>query len=70
MRPWRYMAVINDGVVEQWWQEPVIGNEGEDDDPTSKLHPENVLAYLKSCKYNMHPTDTYPIANTSNFSKS
>ena len=21
-RSWRYMAVINDGVVEAWWQEP------------------------------------------------
>ena len=25
MRSWRYMqAVINDGVVEKWWQEPLI----------------------------------------------
>ena len=31
MRSWRYMAV-NDGVVEYWWQEPGINNEGEDDD--------------------------------------
>ena len=48
MRSWRYMAVINDGVVEQWWQEPGINNEGEDDDPYIETTPENVLAYLKS----------------------
>ena len=22
MRSWRYMAVVNDGVIEKWWQEP------------------------------------------------
>ena len=22
-RSWRYMAVIKNGVIEQWWQEPV-----------------------------------------------
>ena len=30
-RSWRYMAVINNGVIEQWWQEPGINNEGLDD---------------------------------------
>ena len=33
MRSWRYMAVVNDGVIEKWWQEPGINNDGEDDDP-------------------------------------
>ena len=33
MRSWRYMAVVNDGVIEYWWQEPGINNEGEDDEP-------------------------------------
>ena len=32
-RSWRYMAVINDGIVEKWWQEPGINNSGSDDDP-------------------------------------
>ena len=26
------MAVVKDGVVEKWWQEPGINNEGTDDD--------------------------------------
>ena len=32
-RSWRYMAVIKDGIVEKWWQEPGINNSGSDDDP-------------------------------------
>ena len=32
-RSWRYMAIINDGIVEKWWQEPGINNTGSDDDP-------------------------------------
>ena len=47
-RSWRYMCVINDGVVEKWWQEPGINNNGEDDDPILKLLPENMMEYLKS----------------------
>ena len=47
MRSWRYMAVINDGVVEKWWQEPGINNDGADDDPYVESTPENMLDYLK-----------------------
>jgi peroxiredoxin len=47
-RSWRYMAVINDGVVEKWWQEPGINNEGSDDDPYVETTPENCLTYLQS----------------------
>ena len=50
MRSWRYMAVINDGVVEKWWQEPGINNEGLDDDPYVESTPKNVVDYLRSCK--------------------
>ena len=46
MRSWRYMAVINDGVVEQWWQEPGINNEGSDADPYGQTTPENMMDYL------------------------
>ena len=35
--------VINDGVVEKWWQEPGINNEGLDDDPTLKVHLKMLL---------------------------
>ena len=46
MRSWRYMAIINDGVIERWWQEPGINNEGLDDDPYIESTPENVMNYL------------------------
>ena len=48
LRSWRYMAVFNDGVVEKWWQEPGINNEGTDDDPYVESTPENMVDYLKS----------------------
>ena len=48
MRSWRYMAVIKDGVVEKWWQEPGINNDGEDDDPYVESTPENMLEYLQN----------------------
>lgn len=46
LRSWRYMAVFNDGVVEKWWQEPGINNDGSDDDPYGETRPENMLEYL------------------------
>ena len=45
-RSWRYMAIINDGVIEKWWQEPGINNSGSDDDPYTETTPENTLSYL------------------------
>ncbi len=45
-RSWRYAAVINDGVVEAWFEEP-----GREDnhgaDPYGISSPETVLAWLK-----------------------
>ena len=49
-RSWRYMAVINDGIVEKWWQEPGINNSGSDDDPYTETTPENTLKYLSVSK--------------------
>jgi peroxiredoxin len=43
------MCVINDGVVEQWWQEPGINNEGTDDDPYEQSTPERCISYLNEC---------------------
>jgi hypothetical protein len=40
------MAIINDGVVEQWWQEEGINNDGEDTDPYEQTTPEKCLGYL------------------------
>ena len=48
MRSWRYMAVVNGGVIEKWWQEPGINNDGEDDDPYIESTPENALEYLQN----------------------
>jgi len=49
-RSWRYMAIINDGVVEKWWQEPGINNSGSDDDPYVETTPENTIKYLSESK--------------------
>ena len=49
LRSWRFMCVINDGVVEQWWQEPGINNEGTDDDPYEQSTPERCISYLNEC---------------------
>ena len=47
-RSWRYMAIINNGVIEKWWQEPGINNTGTDDDPYEQTTPENCLEYLST----------------------
>lgn len=47
MRSWRYAMVVNDGVVEAWFEEP-----GRSDncptDPYGETSPESILDYLKS----------------------
>lgn len=47
-RSWRYMAIIKDGIIEKWWQEPGINNNGTDEDPYVESTPENCLNYLKN----------------------
>jgi thioredoxin-dependent peroxiredoxin len=49
-RSWRYVMVVNDGVVEQWFEEPGINDEGLDDDPYTVTNPEVVLDYLTRTK--------------------
>ncbi|GAA6179106.1 MULTISPECIES: peroxiredoxin [unclassified Shimia] len=45
LRSWRYAAIINDGVVEAWFEEPGLeDNHGED--PYGESAPENLLKYL------------------------
>jgi len=46
-RSWRYMMVVNDGVIEKWWQEPGINDDGSDNDPYEETTAEVALAYLK-----------------------
>ena len=45
-RSWRYSAIINDGVIEAWFEEPGYSNECETD-PYGESSPENLLKYLK-----------------------
>ena len=45
-RSWRYMAIIKNGIIEKWWQEPGINNNGSDNDPYIETTPENCIDYL------------------------
>ena len=47
-RSWRYCAIINDGVVEKWWQEDGMNNDGSDLDPYELTTPENCIEYLSN----------------------
>ena len=46
-RSWRYAMVVDNGIVEQFWEEP--GRcDNADDDPYGETSPENVLEYLQN----------------------
>ncbi|MBE9477484.1 MAG: redoxin family protein, partial [Proteobacteria bacterium] len=45
MRSWRYAAIINNGVVEAWFEEPGKADDRVDD-PYGESSPENLLKYL------------------------
>ena len=49
MRSWRYAAVINDGVVEQWFEEEGY-SDNCDSDPYGVSSPQNILATIKGKK--------------------
>ncbi|MYM53876.1 peroxiredoxin [Thalassovita mangrovi] len=47
MRSWRYAAIVNNGIVEAWFEEPGrADNHGED--PYGESAPENLLKYLQN----------------------
>ncbi len=46
LRSWRYAAVINNGVVEAWFEEPGL-SDNHGDDPYGVSSPETVLNWLK-----------------------
>ena len=46
LRSWRYCAIINDCIVEKWWQEDGMNNEGKDVDPYQQTTPKNCIDYL------------------------
>jgi len=45
MRSWRYAAVVNDGVVEAWFEEPGLMDNCPED-PYGESAPETLMAYL------------------------
>lgn len=47
-RSWRYAAVVDNGVVEAWFEEPGINDEGSDDDPYGESSPDKVIQWLKT----------------------
>lgn len=49
-RSWRYSMVVKDSVVEKWFEEPGINDDGTDQDPYEVTDPDTVIAYLKSTK--------------------
>ena len=47
-RSWRYAMVVDDGIVEKWFEEPGINDAGADDDPYVATDPETVIRYLET----------------------
>ncbi|MEL6205599.1 MAG: peroxiredoxin [Pseudomonadota bacterium] len=45
LRSWRYAAIVNDGAVEAWFEEPGLMDNCPDD-PYGVSSPESLLAYL------------------------
>ncbi|MCA8878459.1 MAG: peroxiredoxin [Rhodobacteraceae bacterium] len=45
-RSWRYAAVVDDGVIEAWFEEPGL-SDNHAEDPYGVSSPETVLAYLR-----------------------
>jgi peroxiredoxin len=48
MRSWRYAAIINDGVVESWFEEPGFADNCETD-PYGESAPQNLLEKIGGC---------------------
>ena len=46
LRSWRYCAIINNGIIEKWWQENGINNDGSDLDPYEETTQKKCTAYL------------------------
>ncbi len=46
-RSWRYAMIVDDGAITQWFEEPGINDDGQDDDPYGETAPENILQALK-----------------------
>jgi peroxiredoxin len=46
-RSWRYSMIVADGVIEAFFEEPGINDEGTDDDPYTVTRPEVMIEYLR-----------------------
>jgi peroxiredoxin len=46
-RSWRYAAIIDDGVITDWFEEPGFKDDAEDD-PYGVSSPENIMAHLNA----------------------
>ena len=46
-RSWRYAAIVNNGVIEAWFEEPGFSDNATDD-PYGETSPESILKYLES----------------------
>jgi peroxiredoxin len=44
-RSWRYAAIIDNGIIEAWFEEPGISDDAEED-PYGETSPEKILEYL------------------------
>ena len=45
-RSWRYAAIVNDGAIEAWFEEPGIAD-NHAEDPYGVSSPETLLEYLQ-----------------------
>ena len=45
LRSWRYAAIVNNGIIEAWFEEPGLMDNCPDD-PYGVSSPENLMAYL------------------------
>lgn len=49
MRSWRYGAIVNDGVIEAWFEEPGF-EDNCGSDPYGESSPDNIMKWLKENK--------------------
>ncbi|MEX0275880.1 MAG: peroxiredoxin [Ruegeria sp.] len=49
MRSWRYAAIVNDGVVEAWFEEPGLMDNCPED-PYGESSPENLMKHLDEAR--------------------
>ncbi|QMW24742.1 peroxiredoxin [Sandaracinobacteroides saxicola] len=47
-RSWRYSMVVNDGIIEAFFEEPGRNDEGEGGDPYEVSDPETILRWLEA----------------------